>query len=165
LLTRILETVTVGLKQATTGSDRRSIEIMAVESYGSIDCSTLHSWWVSSVKGVVTCCPGCNVLGDVGGVAPSEYLTFSVAFIAVKRVLKVGDCPASPRQVHETLPRSGSTITVSSCFVLSGAAEVAEGGEATEVGIGVVEEVGVAGCTVTVRVHAMAPSSTARTMA
>ena len=43
LLTRTLETVTVGLKQATTGSDRRSIEIVAVETYGSIDCSTLHS--------------------------------------------------------------------------------------------------------------------------
>ena len=79
-------------------------------------------------------------------------------------VLKVGGCPGSPRHVHDTLPRSGSTITVSSCFVLSRAAEVADVGEAVEAGIGAVEDVGEAGCTVTVLVHPVTPRSTARTI-
>ena len=88
----------------------------------------------------------------------------SVAFIPVKVVLNVRDCPASPRHVHDTLPSSGSTITVSSCFVLSRAAEAADVGEVREVGTGAVEDVGVAGCTITVRVQPMEPRSAARTI-
>jgi hypothetical protein len=87
-----------------------------------------------------------------------------VAFIAMKVVLNVGGCPASPRHVHDTLPRSGKTTTVSWCFVLTWAAVVAAVGETADVEIGVVDEVGAAAVVVTVLVQAAAPRSTVRAM-
>ena len=43
LLMRVLETDTVGLKHAYTGSGLRSMVMLAVESYGSTGCLTVQT--------------------------------------------------------------------------------------------------------------------------